>query len=119
MLEKNQTGQSVSKYLVNILAPAEQDLLDIYHYVAENDSPEKADYLLNKLEEVCSSLEYMPERGHIPEELRRLALQNYREIHFKPYRIFYQTHSKNIYIHCILDGRRDLNSILLRRLLKE
>lgn len=108
----------MNKYNLLVLADAEQDLLDIYRYVAETDSVAKAEYLLTKLETLCLSLQLLPERGHIPEELRRLAMTNYREIHFKPYRVFYQILEKEVYIHCIIDGRRDLETLLLKRLIK-
>lgn len=61
-------------YQVNILKEAEQDILDIYHYVAYNDGVEKALPLLDKLEEACLSLDNMPERGKIPEELKSICL---------------------------------------------
>lgn len=108
----------MKKYAVHIISDAKQDLIEIYDYISKTDSIARADSVLNKIEELCFSLEHFPERGHVPEELRRLAIMDYREVHFKPYRIFYQQTEKIIYIHCILDGRRDLESLLTRRLLR-
>lgn len=107
----------MKKYQVNIVLDAEQDLADLYQYVAANDSVVKAHSLLSKLEDLCLSLECFPERGHVPPELARLAITQYKEIHFKPYRIIYQINQMNVYIHCILDGRRSLEDLLMQRLL--
>ncbi len=74
--------------------------------------------LLSNIEEKISSLKNHPERGHIPPELERIGIKTYREIHFKPYRIIYQVFKKNVYVHSILDGRRDLMSLLQERLLR-
>jgi len=105
-------------YRVNIISDAEEDLFSIYKYVSVFDSAAKAEKLLTGLEETCLSLQNMPEKGYIPHELDRIGVQMYREIHFKPYRIIYQIIKKDVYIHCILDGRRDLMDLLRERLLR-
>ncbi len=106
------------KYKVIILYDAEDDIFDIYRYIFINDSKNKAEYVLGKIEEICLDLENLPERGHIPQELDWVGVSNYREIYFKPYRIIYEIESKKVYIHCVLDGRRDLQQLLERRLLR-
>jgi toxin ParE1/3/4 len=106
------------KYKVYIITEAEDDLLDIFRYVANHDSPAKADKLLSKLEDACFSLADLPNRGHVPPELERVAVLDYLEIHYKPYRIIYQISSSKVYIHCVLDGRRDLQDLLRNRLLR-
>jgi toxin ParE1/3/4 len=105
-------------YKVNILIDAEEDILEIYRYIANNDSVEKAQYLLNKIEEKCLSLSSYPDKGHVPPELERIGVFIYREIHFKPYRIIYQVIESSVYVHCVLDGRRSLQTLLEKRLLR-
>jgi len=41
-----------------------------------------------------------------------------REIHVKVYRIMYQITGDDIFVHCILDGRRDIQDLLQKRLLR-
>ena len=108
----------MKKYRVRIINEAELDLADIYTYIARDDSPEKADHVLEKLETLSLSLAEMPERGHIPPELDRIGVTGFLEVHFKPYRIVYQIAAQDVFIHCVLDGRRDMQSILQRRLLR-
>ena len=95
-----------------------QDLFEIYTYVKGKGYPLNAGNLLFELKKTCQSLAEMPERGHIPQELERVGVFDYREIHIKVYRIIYQIIGSNVYIHCILDGRRDLQEILERRILR-
>ena len=40
----------------------------------------------------------------------------YREIFFKPYRIIYRVMEDNVYVLVIADGRRDMQTLLQRRL---
>ena len=105
------------RYRVYIITDAEDDLLPIFCYVA-HDSPAKADKLLSKLEDACLRLADFPNRGHVPPELERVAVLDYLEIHYKPYRIIYQISSNKVFIHCVLDGRRDLQELLRNRLLR-
>ncbi|MFQ5709291.1 MAG: type II toxin-antitoxin system RelE/ParE family toxin [bacterium] len=106
------------KYQVQIIKEAEDDLFEIYQFVAKNDSISRAEKLLDKLEETCLSLSELPNRGHVPPELERVAVYDYLEIHYKPYRIIYQVISRRVFIHCVLDGRRELGELLQRRLLR-
>ncbi|MBN1274189.1 MAG: type II toxin-antitoxin system RelE/ParE family toxin [Candidatus Aminicenantes bacterium] len=106
------------KFSVYIISDAKEDILGIYHYVSMNDSAGSAEHLLNKIEEKSMSLRKYPHRDHVPPELERIDVYNYREIHFKPYRIIYELIESNVFVHCVLDGRRSLQELLEMRLLK-
>lgn len=103
------------KYRVYLSADAENDLFDIWNYVARTDSPEKADYLLQELQSTCFTLEEFPDRGHIPPELDRVHVREYLEIHWKPYRIIYRIYDDRVFVHCVLDGRRNVQELLIER----
>lgn len=96
---------------------AERDLQDIDDWICEHDSIESADYVLTQIEEAIAGLADMPERGSWPKELSVLGIKDYREVFFKPYRIIYRVMGKKITIHVIADGRRDMQTLLARRLL--
>jgi toxin ParE1/3/4 len=108
----------VKRYRIRLTEDAEQDLIDIYRYIATNDSMENAEYVLDQLELLCSQLTELPERGHAPPELNQIGVRNYRELHFKPYRVIYETIKQDVFVHCVLDGRRDMQSLLERRLIR-
>jgi len=103
------------KYQVYLSADAENDLFDIWRYVARTDSPENADNLLQALQSTCFTLEEFPDRGHIPPELERVHVREYREIHWKPYRLFYRVLDDRVFVHCVLDGRRNVQELLIER----
>jgi len=106
------------KYSVHLIIDAENDLLEIYRHVARNDSIEKADRLRGNIEKVILGLEILPFRGHYPPELERIGILEFREVFFKPYRIIYQVMQSDVYVHGVLDGRRDLPDLLMERLLR-
>ena len=105
-------------YQVNILEQTEQDLLDIYYYVAYHDDEEKALNLLDKLEEACLSLDNMPQRGVIPQELSQIGVLDYLQIVCFSYRILYQIDNDQVFIYAVLDGRREMQQLLEQRLLR-
>jgi toxin ParE1/3/4 len=108
----------MKEYRVIVDDEAEDDLFEIYSYVALNDSVERADKLYSSIRHTCYKLKTLPLRGNIPSELFEIGVTDYRELHFKPYRIIYSVESTTVYIHCILDGRRDIQTILQERLLR-
>lgn len=96
---------------------AERDLEEIYDYIAETDSQGKADHVLKKLMDVAETLATFPERGSYPKELLLLGIHEYRQAFFKPYRLIYRVTGKQVLIYLIADGRRDMQTLLSRRML--
>jgi len=107
------------KFKVNIVKSAEDDLFEIYKYIYFNDCEENADKIYSKLIEKISSLQEFPNRGHIPSELKLLGIEDFLEIHYTPFRIIYQVIEKVVFVHSVLDGRRDMQKLLEERLLRE
>ncbi len=105
------------RYKVLLTEGAERDLEDLYGYIAEYDSPDSADYVLDALTKVAQSLSTFPERGSHPQELLALGIREYRQSFFRSYRVIYRVIRKQVIIYVIADGRRDMQSLLTRRLL--
>lgn len=105
------------RYDVVLTSDAESDLEHIYRYIAKHDSKASADYVLERLLEVSDSLAAYPERGSIPKELRSLGMAEYRQVFFKPYRLISRVHANQVVVYLIVDGRRDMQSLLARRML--
>ena len=105
-------------FTIFLTKDAEGDLTELYDYISVNDSPRKADYVLKQIEKSFSALSEFPGRGVHPKELLKLGIREYREIFFKPYRIIYRIMKKNVYVLLIVDGRRDMQALLQRRLLE-
>ena len=105
------------KYEVLLTSGAEKDLEALYDYIAEYDTLVSADYVLDKLLKVAESLSNFPERGTYPRELSEIGIREYRQVLFKPYRLIYRVIGERVLVYLIVDGRRDMQSLLSRRLL--
>ena len=106
-----------AKFEVLLTDGAEQDLEAIHDYISEFDCIASANYVLDELMEVVDSLSRFPERGSYPKELVGLGIKEYRQTFFKPYRVIYRVTGSHVIIYLIADGRRDMQSVLARRLL--
>jgi toxin ParE1/3/4 len=105
-------------YSVHLTEEAEADLLDLFEYIARKDTTESAYHVLNELEDLILSLDQQPERGHYPPELVEHGVKDYREVLFKPYRVIYEVKDKRVFVLACFDGRRDMQLLLERRLLR-
>ena len=106
-----------AKFEVLLTEGVEHDLESIHDYISEVDCVANANYVLDELMEAVESLSRFPERGSYPKELVGLGIKEYRQIFFKPYRVIYRVTGSQVIIYLIADGRRDMQSVLARRLL--
>ncbi len=106
-----------AKFEVLLTEGAEQDLEAIHDYIADFDCVANANYMLDQLMAVVDSLSRFPERGSYPKELVALGIKEYRQTSSKPYRVIYRVIDSQVVIYLIADGRRDMQSVLARRLL--
>ena len=97
---------------------AARDLEDLFDYIDLHDVPGKVDHVLEQIEKALNSLSEYPQRGTCPKELLAIGLREYRETFFKPYRIIYRVVDNNVYVLMIVDGRRDMQTLLQQRLLQ-
>ncbi len=104
-------------FQVVLTEDAERDLEDLVTHIAKHDSRQNAEHVLSRILEIAESLAKAPTRGTCPKELRGLGDQEYRQVFFKPYRLIYRVVGEQVAIYLIADGRRDMQSLLARRLL--
>lgn len=97
---------------------ARADLVGIGAYIAEHHSSVRARYVLDQIEDRVSGLADLPNRGPIVSELLTVGISDFREVSFRPYRIIYEVTDNEVHVHLIADGRRDMNTLLMRRLLQ-
>jgi toxin ParE1/3/4 len=110
-------ARAPAKFEVLLTEGAEQDLEAIHDYISEFDCLANANYVLDELMQVVENLSKFPERGSYPKELVALGIKEYRQSLFKPYRVIYRITGSQAIIYLIADGRRDMQSVLARRLL--
>jgi len=104
-------------YEVRWAAAAIRDLEDLITFVAR-ESPENAQRLLARLHAAARSLERYPARGRIVPELMRFGVRRWRELVVRPYRLVYRVGRRSVSVLAVFDGRRDLEDVLLERLLR-
>ena len=108
----------MKQHTVLLTDDAQADLQELYDYIAVYDAPAKADAVLDKLEAVVASLRNFPERGAVTKELRDVGIRDYREVYFKPYRVIYRVLDGKVFVYLIVDGRRDMQTLLTQRLVR-
>ena len=94
-----------------------RDLDDLCGHTSKHDSDQRAAYVLDRIERALDSLAELPERGRNPQELADIGITRFREVFFKPYRLIYSVDRRRVMVMLIAAGRRNLQSLLVRRLL--
>ena len=103
-------------FTVKFTSSARRDLRELHTYIATNDSRENADYVAQEIVRTALTLRDFPKRGAHPPEMLARGNRDYRQILFKPYRIIYRIRASTVFVGVIADGRRDMASLLSRRL---
>lgn len=96
---------------------AVRDMEDIIAFIAA-DSPGNARALLARFRERAAALEGHPTRGRIVPELALSGFATWREVIVRPYRLIYRVEADRVFVLAVLDGRRDLEDLLFRRLVR-
>ena len=94
---------------------AVRDLEELVSDIAA-DSDSDANRVLNRLEKRAAALESNPGRGRVVPELAHFGMRSWRELVMRPYRIVYRIEGDTVTVLAVLDGRRDLEELLLERL---
>ena len=102
------------KYHVEWTEVARRDLLQIVDHILDDTL---ALGWLDQLEEKAAALNRHPHRGRLVPELGRLEVREYRELLVGAYRIIYRVVGDTVFILGIFDGRRNLEDLILKRLL--
>jgi toxin ParE1/3/4 len=98
------------KRSVRFLSAAEDDLVEIIMFMAEDDAV-AADRLAERIEKQLARLADHPALGRIPAE-QDLARLGYRYLVVDNYLIFYTVGSDTVLIHRIIHGARDYAGLL-------
>lgn len=93
---------------------AQIDLQEIADYIAL-DSIQIAIEKVDLIRVEVGKLEKFPKQGRIIPELEEIGVLTYRELIVHPWRIMYRAEKEMIYIIAVIDGRRNVEDILLRR----
>jgi toxin ParE1/3/4 len=103
---------------VVFLHQAELDLIELKKYIINNFSTKSWQATFKKIKNSIHLLKKTPEAGSIPPELEKLQLNQYRQIIVGMNRIIYEIRKKTIFIHIVCDTRKDMQTLLAKRLLR-
>ena len=93
---------------------AQIDLEEIAEYIAR-DSRKIALEKVDQIRAEVTRLKKFAKQGRIIPELEQIGVLTYRELILHPWRIMYRPEKETIYIVAVIDGRRNVEDILLRR----
>ena len=108
---------SLPEYHILSSDTARLDLETIIEYLAR-DYKDRAHDIFTQIKEATEELEYFPHRGRIVPELEYHFIMIYREIIVKRWRIIYRIEEQKIFILGVIDTHRNIEDVLLQRLLK-
>ena len=104
------------KYKVVWTNVAENDLKEIIDFISI-DSPQNALKILKSIKQKASNLYTLPERGRIVPELQGQGIFQYRELIIPPWRLMYRIGERKVYVLSVIDSRRNVEDVLLARLM--
>ena len=105
------------RYKVRWTSNAKEDLLNIVAHIKE-DSPTIAKEVYRKIKDKADSSHFFPLRGRVVPELQKEGITIYRELVASPWRIMYKVDGDTVYIMAIFDSRRNMEELLLQKLLR-
>jgi len=101
---------------VVFLQSAEADLKGLRHYITRNFGKEVWATSYDGIKKSVAMIQDRPKAGRIPSELESLNIAQYRQVLSGMNRIIYEVRENTAYIHIICDTRRDLQSLLMKRI---
>ena len=107
----------MKKYKVMWTATAKNDLEEIIEYIAQ-DSIEIAIQKYEKIKESAQQLVLFPDQGRVIPELLKQNITKYKELIISPWRLMYKVEINVVYVMALIDGRRNIEDILLQRQLR-
>ncbi len=106
------------RYSLEWAPVAQRDLDAILEYIAARDCVDAAVDVYGKLMRRIETLLSHPARCRIPPEMEEVGITEFRELVVAPYSVFFRIRGGIVGIVGVLDRRRDLQELLLQRLLR-
>ena len=105
-------------FQVVFLKSAEHDLKELKGHMVKNFGKDAWQASYTRIKDAVNTIGTFLLGGNVPEELERLNLTQYRQVVAGMNRIIYEVRQEIIYIHMVCDTRKDMKSLLTRRLLR-
>ena len=96
---------------------ASDDLIDIVTYIKEKSGKNIANEIYQRIITHVEKIDFFPEIGRVVPELISIGVLDIREIIETPWRVFYRITSSEIQIISVIDGRRNIEEILYKKVI--
>lgn len=107
---------SAPAYAVVVGREAKRDLSAAVTYLIAHDAADRAALFLAELRTAFDSLAQWPKRGAKPRELKATAGYDVRQLNVGVFRVIYVVQDEVVTVLMVVDGRRDVGSLLTERL---
>ncbi len=91
--------------------------MSIIKYIAL-DNKTQANKVYLAIKQKTENLRQMPLQGRIIPELNYYGIVTYRELITPPWRIIYKIEANQVWVLAVIDGRRNVEDILLDRFVR-
>lgn len=105
----------IDKFKITIPSVVKQDIEEIILYY-QKDRKDYARYVYDRIVFRIQTLETFPEKGRIVPELQKNNIIGIREVVESYWRIIYRIENDSVIILAVIDGRRNVDDILIRKL---
>jgi toxin ParE1/3/4 len=96
---------------------ASLDMIEIVEFI-KRDRPEAARRLGQSFLAEASRLRRNPRQGKVVPELLEKGVSDYRQLIISAFRLVYTIRTEFIDVVAVIDGRRDVQSLVLQRLMR-
>lgn len=97
---------------------ASDDLYDIISFIKQNSGLSIAKNIYSKFKTKVDNLIIFPELGTVVPELKNIGINYIKQMVISPWKVYYKSDNNKIIILSIIDSRRNLEDILIEKLIK-
>ena len=105
--------------MINIIwtEDAAEDLIDIVAFQKAKYGSDRARKVYDSIQNAIHSISNFAQKGRVVPELVTLGITSYNEVIHSPWRILYKISNDSIYITSLIDGRRNVEEILYKKVI--
>lgn len=96
---------------------AGDDLMEIITFIADRSGKPAGREIYSRIRERVQSAKEFPSTGRVVPELAAIGIADIRELIEPPWRVFYRVHQDELRVLSVIDGRRNLEEILYRKVI--
>jgi toxin ParE1/3/4 len=96
---------------------ASDDLMEIIAFIANRSGKKMARDIYSRIKAKVESVRRFPATGRVVPELASIGVTDIHELIEPPWRVFYKIHQNELRVLSVIDGRRNTEDILYRKVI--